>query len=213
MSFSPRILIKWASRERPEVFARQLPLWDNGRVDFLIALDENDPALQRYLDMMPSGRVRVIVDQSPAGKVRAMNLGVADFDWDILILAQDDSRPYGPACDATICGLFEKHGLDCCLFSPDGYRKDDMNTQVIVGRKYFDRFGYIYHPDYIATWCDNEFTDVSRANGREVRVKQPLILHDWIGHNGKGDDLLRRNESHFHVDKATYLRRKAAGFP
>ena len=44
---------------------------------------------------------------------------------------------------------------DGILWFFDGWRKD-LNTLCILGRKYYDRFGYIYHPDYNSFWSDAE---------------------------------------------------------
>ena len=210
------ILVKWATRERAELFGRNFRKWDNGRVKIVVSLDLNDPQITGYYaalaEPFTSENRYVVTDAAPAGKIRAMNFSLSDRKWDIVILAQDDVIPV-PDYDLIIAEQFQKSwlGLDAVLYAPDGYRADDLNTQCVIGRKYFDRFGYIYHPDYKGTWCDNEFTEVSRLLGREIRYPHTIMRHDWIGKSP--DRLLAHNESFFEADKATYLRRKAAGFP
>ena len=36
---------------------------------------------------------------------------------------------------------------DGVLWFNDGHQEKKLNTLCILGKKYYDRFGYIYHPD------------------------------------------------------------------
>ncbi|MFK5283673.1 hypothetical protein ACI3PL_29270, partial [Lacticaseibacillus paracasei] len=56
--------------------------------------------------------------------------------------------------------------FDGVLHLPDGKIKHELCTYSIMGRAYFERFGYIYHPDYTSLWCDNEFTEVAQILGK-----------------------------------------------
>ena len=45
---------------------------------------------------------------------------------------------------------------DGVLFFNDGYSSCKLNTLVICGCKYYDKFNYIYYPEYRSFFCDNE---------------------------------------------------------
>ena len=64
---------------------------------------------------------------------------------------------------------------DGVLWFFDGWRKD-LNTLCIIGRKYYERFGYIYHPDYKSFWCDAEFTEVANKLKKQVLLLLVAIL-------------------------------------
>ena len=73
--------------------------------------------------------------------------------------------------------------------------------------------GYIYNPEYISLWSDNEFTDVSKALNKVTYFEDVVIKHEHPMWSGSAHDrLYQRNDKYFMRDKATYLRRKANGF-
>ena len=80
-----------------------------------------------------------------------------------------------------------------------------------MGRKLYERFGYIYHPAYKSFFCDNEFTEQVRKMKKVIYLPQVIIKHEWKGN--KGDDLYRRNTKMAGVDQKTYNKRKALGYP
>jgi hypothetical protein len=210
------VLIKFPSRQRPLPFFRSFRAWDNGRVRFLVTLDQDDPTLPEYLDFL-KGRPNVKVDLGQhRTKIEAINSGVADQTFDIVIAAADDMIPQRRDYDLIISRAFLDHApdLDAAFYCPDGRRTDDLNTNVVLGSAYFARFGYLYHPAYITLWADNELSDVARGMGREIRHDQVLLRHEWTEATGR-DALHLRNESPmFQIrDKMTYHRRKAVGFP
>jgi hypothetical protein len=197
------------------MFRKNFHLWDNGRVHILVSLDADDPALRDYYAALAQpftdNNRSVLVDAFPGGKVKAINHGLAERRWDICILAQDDVVPCQDY-DQIVRRLFAESpwGLDAVVQSPDGLRLDNLITMPIVGRAWFDRFGYLYHPDYVALWCDNEMTDEAERIGHIIRHPVPIMRHHWIGERG-GDALLLANEREYHADAATYKRRRLVG--
>lgn len=212
-----KILVQYPTRSRPELFKKVLPTWSNPLVDIHVVIDNDDPTMAsvEVLEYLVGLRQRHWTDCiEPAGKHGAMNYGLSDADWDIVVLAQDDMVPVGDYAQ-TILNIWQAHfgtSTDGVLHPSDGLRRDALNTVVIMGREYYNRFGYIYHPDYKGLWADNEYTDVSTAMLKSLRVKDVILRHSWIGHTAP-DELLKRNEAFFDRDKETYLLRKAMGFP
>ena len=101
---------------------------------------------------------------------------------------------------------------DGVLWFADGNRKD-LNTLSILGKKYYDRFGYIYNPEYKSTWCDNEFTDVANILKKQVFIDRVIIKHehpDW-GFGGR-DNIHNLNSSNENYDKSVYLKNKSVNF-
>jgi hypothetical protein len=68
--------------------------------------------------------------------------------------------------------------LDGVIWFSDGYQKNKLNTLVIVGKRYYDRFGYLYHPDYVSFYCDNEFMQVAFLLGKQVYDNRVIIRHE-----------------------------------
>lgn len=233
----PTILVKYPSRQRPAQFAENFSRYTgmlSGYCDvqFLVSLDHDDPELGKYLafldpilegDRHQGTDFSICVDIGHnRSKVEAINAGIGSMSdgpvkydpFDILLLASDDMVPQVTGYDRTIADDMARHfpGFDGALNYSDGYRHDTLCTLSVMGRKLYEEFGYIYHPDYKSLWCDNEFTDVcmSTMPRRMVFIDQCIIRHDWMQ---RKDSLYMRNNSFFNADKRTYEARKALGFP
>jgi GR25 family glycosyltransferase involved in LPS biosynthesis len=135
-------------------------------------------------------------------------------DWDIVLLASDDMIPQIEGYDDIIREEMKNNhkSTDGVLWFHDGYRTD-LNTLCILGKKYYDRFGYIYNPEYSSLWCDNEFTEVANNLGKQVYINNCIIRHEhliWIG--GQNDHLATRNEKFYGEDFKIYEKRKSDNF-
>ena len=65
---------------------------------------------------------------------------------------------------------------DGVLWFNDGNQGNRLNTLCILGKKYYERFNYIYHPDYTSLWADNEFMDVANLLNKQIfNFFTPLI--------------------------------------
>jgi hypothetical protein len=146
--------------------------------------------------------------------VQAINANMNDRNFDVVLLASDDMVPAIEGYDDIICTKMQEHfpNLDGCLHFNDGRVGRELNTLTIMGKKMYDHFGYIYHPDYVSLWCDNEFHDVTVAMGKSVYIDQVIIRHAWIDVTGH-DSLHRHNESYHGKDKRVYEKRRNAGYP
>jgi GT2 family glycosyltransferase len=215
-----RILVKFPTRSRPDRFLRTLEQWRGGLsglhdVLFLVVADADDPtmntpAMRAKLESMGSvvfhvGRHRT--------KVEACNAEVGKHPFDILLLAADDMLPVAPGYDAIVARDMRERfpGLDGAIHYFDGCCQDPkLLTISVMGRSLYERFGYVYHPEYLSLFCDNEFTDAVRAWGKCHDSPDRIIRHDHI--RKTPDALYKRNDT-FYRDQAVYLRRRAAGFP
>lgn len=223
------ILFKIASRERPKAFAQAMTSWVGNQrtrgVNYLVSLDANDPTLPRYTRVIerlrvlaaPMGaRIEAVVGSS-TGKIHALNRDIGQWDqpWDIVVLGSDDMVCQMEGWDSEVEQSMAQHfpGMDGALHYPDGNRRD-LLTFSIMGRKMYDAFGYIYHPDYKSLWCDNEFHDSVRALGKCAFVDKNLVnhVHCTVKNGLPRDQLYVRNEALYSVDRAVYKRRKAHNF-
>jgi hypothetical protein len=216
-----KLLIKFPTRNRWKTFRETLDLYysklsGKHEVEFLITMDVDDvhmniPDVWNYLDAQKN--LTYCYGQSRS-KVEAINANMKDQQFDIVLLASDDMRPVMDGYDDVIIRNMEQHfpDLDGVLHFNDGRVGDALNTLCILGKKYFDRFNFIYHPDYTSLWCDNEFHEVSRRLGKTVYVPDVIIHHAWIDATGH-DSLHRRNEGYYKEDEKIYRIRYDHNFP
>lgn len=211
------VLVKYPTKSRPELFKSTFRKYrQDETASFLISIDQDDESMTNldmlaWLDEQPRTTYRIGNSKS---KVEAINDGVAETAWDLLILASDDMIPQRVDYAQRIADLFEEFFPegDGVLHLNDGRTGRQLNTLPIMDRKYFRRFNYVYHPSFISVFCDNEFQEVSERLGRSIYVNEIIIHHAWTDITG-ADALHRRNESYYREDERIFRARQNAGFP
>jgi hypothetical protein len=129
----------------------------------LISVDKDDQSM--FPLPVLDGNYTFVVGNSK-NKIDAINrdLNEFDYDWDILINMSDDMIFTKKGFDDIIRAEFY-NDFNQYLHFNDGNQKCNVCTMHIVGRNYYDRFKYIYHPDYISLWCDVENDIVAKQLG------------------------------------------------
>lgn len=230
-----KLLIKFPTRERPKKFFEMLDLYESllsGKHHhlFMIVCDSDDETMNNSetIARLDSYQNLVYLFGDHRSKIEAINTSVngngtindcrkkiATFDFDVLLLASDDMMPVARGYDDIIFQAMRQYfpDTDGVLFFNDGFAANRTNTLCIMGRKYYERFGYIYHPDYYSVFCDNEFTKVADLLNKQVYIDKIIILHRHPINIGESyDGLYLKNERFFARDKETYERRKAQSF-
>ena len=163
-----RILFKYTSRSRRSNFLRGYDSILNkiaNREDYhiLISVDKDDQSM--FPLPVLDGNHTFVVGNSK-NKIDAINrdLNEFDYDFDILINMSDDMIFTKKGFDDIIRAEFY-NDFNQYLHFNDGNQKCNVCTMHIVGRNYYDRFKYIYHPDYISLWCDVENDIVAKQLG------------------------------------------------
>ncbi len=223
-----RILFKYATRSRPQLFHRGMKsIINNCQSDnytILVSYDKDDETMSSVRDAHYPNTV--LVEGTSKNKIDAINRDIEMIDdWDILVNMSDDMLFTKKGFDEVIrnnfaldlsmeCGVSyrARYNLDQCLHFPDGNR-NDLITMSVMGREYYNRFNYIYHPDYKSLYCDNEQTDVSMVLGKYKYVEEDIVhhLHPAYG-KAKLDTQYVHTESLGGEDKITYERRRENHF-
>lgn len=225
-----KILVKYPTRSRPKQFLQTLEgyisLSTRSDIHYLISIDSDDPSMNNADMLQKIGgmeNVTCIVGISHS-KISAVNRDMWKVkEWDILVLASDDMICQCPAWDDILRKEMHDNfrNTDGVLYHWDGdpaTAKHDngkgLNTMCILGKKYYDRFKYIYHPTYKSLWCDNEFSDVSRILGKEYKSNTVLFKHEHHSNNSniKPDALMIKTQSYYREDGENYRKRKMINF-
>jgi len=218
-----KILFHYPTRDRRDWFKKTLAKYyemmsDACDFEFVVTLNKDDASMNN------ESMRKFLNDQSNLAylygdhktKIEACNADVEYIrKWDVLVLVSADMIPVVKDFDKIIVELMTKHfpDTDGALHFDDGkFGKDKTITLSIVGRKMYERFGYVYHPSYKSFYCDNEFTDEVYALGLCHYDPRVIIRHEWCGGPKSKDALYRRN-SGMKGDETTYNRRKLLNFP
>ena len=215
-----RFLLKYPTRGRPHWFQETLnayytKLSGKHEYQFVIAMDNNDDTMNNEsMQFWLNERENLTYFyRDHANKIQACNTGIPDDGWDILVLISDDMTPIAAGFDDIIARDMLNHfpDTDGAIHYTDGRTGNSLITLSVMGKKLYDRIGFVYWPAYQGTWCDNEFTDIVRVLGKYWYSEENIIRHDWQK-NGR-DDVYVKGESTYYDDQRTYESRKVLNFP
>ena len=208
-----KILYKFATRSRPEkaaaVIQNILMNAEHAEFSVLMAIDSDDSTMA---DFVLQNGVEAAYGTSKS-KIEAINRDIPADGWDILINVSDDQLFTIKGFDLDIL-IAMGNNTDQFLHFPDGFVNERLCTMTIIGKKYYDRFGYVYHPDYSSLWCDNEAQEEAIRLGCYKYVDKHIFIHNhpaWIG--GKVDSQLEHTQKFYRQDERTYNKRRSLGFP
>jgi len=218
-----KLLIKFPTRGRTLKFLKTLSTYRNFLsrnidVKFIITMDENDTE-------MNCSFVREVLNQyddvlyfygNSKTKIEAINTDIDKIkNWDIILLASDDMIPKVKKYDEIIVNKMKQHfpDTDGVVWFNDGHQGSKLNTLSILGRKYYERFNYIYNPEYKSTWCDNEFMDVANILGKQIYFPEVIIKHEHpdVGF-GNRDEIHVGNMLNENYDMGIYIKNKSLNF-
>jgi hypothetical protein len=216
-----KLLIKFPTRNRPEKFLKALDKYcrflSDKSTKIIVTCDNDDESMkQEYvLAAIKQYENVVLFFGDNKSKIEAVNANLDNVDFDILLLASDDMLPTVNGYDEVIKNKMLEYypDTDGVLWFNDGYQGNKLNTLSIMGKKYFDRFGYIYYPEYKSVWCDNEFMDVANILGKQTYFEETIIRHehpDWGF--GNRDEVHILNNVNGNHDKNLYYQRKNINF-
>jgi hypothetical protein len=219
MEMDKTIVFKYATRSRPEYFERGLQsilenLEDKENYFIIVSCDENDVTmLNSHLKYAYNDKIKFCFGHS-RNKVDAINRDLHHLpnDWGILVNMSDDMVFIKQGFDNIIRNDFAGDA-DLCLHYPDGYR-NDIITMSILGRNYFHRFYYIYSPNYISLWCDDEQTQVAKILNKYKFVDNQLFIHKHFANDSSvvKDAQYQHTESYYSADQETFRYRKSNNF-
>jgi hypothetical protein len=222
-----RILLKCPTRTRPQRVIQTLQAYiklanQPTLLGIAVSCDVDDESMTRNLvqDELRSLFRRVgwgqVYYSNNRSKIQACNADMEkiDWEWDIVVLVSDDMIPQVKGYDDVIRNHMlsrfpDTNGL---LWFNDGCQGEKLNTLCIYGRKFYERQGYIYHPDYKSLFCDTELTDLCHTDYKDICLYVPYCIirheHPGTGFADRMDGLYAANQRFWTQDMYTYISRK-----
>jgi hypothetical protein len=218
-----KVLIKIPTKFRKKKFFSTLNKFyelieDLENTFFLITLDNDDFVMNTDVvrDKLDTYKNLEYYFGEPTSKLFATNRDLEKYtEWHIMILASDDTIPIKKGFDNIVREKMKEYypDLDGVLHFNDGHQKSNLNTLPILGKKYFDRFGYVQYPEYKSTYADVEFMDVAKILNKVIYFDDVIIEHqhpDW-GY-GQRDYAHIENHKNLAFDSNLYNERKQKNF-
>jgi hypothetical protein len=227
-----KILVKFPTRSRPARFFRSLAsvfdnAYDPDNIFVLVTADTDDQsmnnnAVKRELMQYYNRNICLIYGQSKS-KVDAINRDMdkvaKDFpaaaDWNILVVLSDDMRMITMGWDEIIRVEMQRNFPqgDGYLHFEEKDTKAALNVMEIMDRRFYDRFGFIYHPSYKSLFCDNEKMELAKMFGRYVYINFQIFVHENPAYGYlPRDEMFNEQQNLWGEDEENYRLRKAMKF-
>jgi|SRR5690242_3042689 len=210
--YSDVISIIHPSRMRPQQAFETATRWIERAgcpVEYILSIDEDDPCKSEYLSH--HHRIQRFITKVDANKtaVQAINSGAKEAKGDVFIVISDDFDC--PKNWGLQIRILTHERTDWIMKTPDGIQ-DWLITLPIMDRQYYNRFLYIYHPDYKHGFCDTEMTCVGELTGRLMLCDIPFSHKHYSVTGQKPDEVAIRADSYFEQGRATFIARKKNNF-
>src|SRR3954462_5363237 len=186
-----KILVKYATRGRPERFFDGMDSIynlcsqpDHIRVLITADLDDHKMNNEEVRDRIAKYKNAHIIYGTSDNKIHAIN---RDFylmpdewkDWSIIANFSDDQRFTQFGWDDCLRVDFNQisHDFSHYIAYLDPDTKSALSTLFISGRGWFDRFGWVYDPQFVSLFCDNLAEDAAKYLGKYHYTGYSIYQH------------------------------------
>ena len=142
--------------------------------EWIVSLSIKDASLEQYHQTFTNSNA-VLITANTRNMVEASNEGAKVCAGQIMILVSDDM--WSPQLwDERILHKFEMIDGPGLLQVDDGITSKKM-TIPIMNREAYAKLGYMYHPDYISMFADDDLRATALSNGMYYNGTDILIEH------------------------------------
>lgn len=191
------------SRGRPEKSRETITKWvryanDRDNIETFGSLDEDDPKLKEYNEIFD----HVLISKNRSC-VDAINNAAGISKGNVLIVVSDDTDCF-IGWDTALLGELE--GKEDLLLKTDDGIQDYIVTMTVTDRKYFERDGYIYHPDFFHQFADTYLTCKADIRGRLIKSNLNFPHNHYSHVKETPDELHKRNDATWREGQNTFVR-------
>lgn len=200
------------SRGRPQQMAEMVAACKataSGNVRVLPCLDDDDPALDQYRALLPSGPRLVGPRRTLSGWTNHAAAVLLDQMHRPCYLASlgDDHRPRTPGWDMKLRAAIEALGGPGIAYGNDLLQGERLCTAWVVSSELVAAVGWMMLPACEHMYVDRAVLDLGRASGRIVYRPDVVIehLHPVAGKAGWDDSYRATNApARYAADQAAY---------
>lgn len=208
------ITIIHPSRSRPTMAMETKNKWMSNalrpsEIEYILSVDNDDPQLQDYNTAFKySGDVRMRYNNNNSA-MQAINVVAPISSGNLIVVVSDDFDCFEGWDEYLLSHL--QGDTDYIVKTSDGYMNSDwLITLPIMDRAYYNRFGYVYHPDYKHMWSDTEMTTVGHMLGKIVDLQNSnaVFKHRHYSINEMQKDAVNeKNDATWNQGKSLFLER------
>lgn len=203
------------SRKRPQLAIKNaIDIIEKSKdkdLEYIICIDHDDPCQKEYTRLVQEAnwkykKITLLVSGSTTC-VQALNCAAGYSTGDILIYVSEDFV-FPLHWDREILAAVGNSD-DFVLWVHDKIQNEIM-TGCILSRKYYDYWGFVYHPAFVSMYADNFFTYLAKKRNKIIYANHLVIEHNHPSLNNgmpKDETFYRQNDSrNYSEGKATFDR-------
>jgi hypothetical protein len=208
------ITIIHPSRQRPEMALQTKKNWmqnaiHKSSIEYILSIDNNDPTLYDYNWMFSHEYDTKIKYNNNWSAMEAINVVAPQSIGNLIVVVSDDFDCFEGWDEYLLSHL--QGDSDYIVKTSDGYMNSDwLITLPIMDRAYYNRFGYVYHPEYKHMWSDTEMTTVGHMLGKIIDLQNSNAVfkhrHYTINEMQK-DAVNEKNDATWNQGKSLFLER------
>lgn len=200
------ITIIHPSRGRPVKSVNNTNQWflnSTQPFEFILSLDSDDRELVKYKSFYPKDANIIVNDNRSC--VDAINNAAKIAKGNILLVVSDDTDCFR-GWDTAL--LKELEGKSDYLLKTDDGIQNYIVTMTVMDRTYYQRDGYIYHPDFFHQFSDTYLTCKADIRGRLIhsKLKFPHLHPSYSGGKEMIDELNTRNDLSWKDGQDTFVK-------
>lgn len=206
---------------RPEYVEKVVNMWRERailpeEIEIIISTDKDDPKFKGF--RFPNG-VRHVIQPDPKGDcVKGWNVAAAAAKGKVMIAVADDFIP-PEHWDSKLSSFISQYpqGWDgeYVVKVSDGYNAD-LATLGIVTRKRYNRFGWLFYPQYESMFSDTELTHRAMQDGVILNANHLLFEHihpDAGKRQRDASDMVHASPHRWALGETIFRYRQLRGFP
>lgn len=215
-----KISIIHPSRQRPQMAYETYKKWmtqcvHTNEVEYILSVDNDDPTLQSYNWEFKNALDVTFHYNNNRSAIDAINYAAQFAKGNIFIVVSDDFDTFF-AWDEFLLEKLKDY-CDFIVKTNDGYLGNNwLITLPILDREYYNRFEYIYYPEYKHLWCDTEMTVVGKMLGKIIDLQHFTDKVFKHNHHTMGlmekDEIAVKNDATWDQGKSLFLERYDADF-
>lgn len=206
------------SRSRPELALSTAKKWIERAgtdIEYILSVDSSDPKLRQYYDLWNNNVTidSIIFCNDNKSAIQAINVAAEISTEDLIVVVSDDFDCPENWVEKLLTSILGKvKSSDAFIVKTQDGIQPVIITLPILSRAYYEKFGYVYFPEYDHLFCDTEMTAVAEMTGKVVQSDVMFRHNHYMVGGMKKDAINEKNNATWQQGEKLFNERKAINF-
>lgn len=172
--------------------------------EYILSLDTDDPCLNDYEQLFSKLHRKYDTAIYPnRSAIDAINKAAEHATGDIIVVMSDDFDCPNQ-WDETLINITQDK-KDWIAKTHDGIQRWII-TLPIMDRIYYNRFGYIYHPEFLHMFCDTQMSCVADLLGKRINLDMKFPHNHYSVGKSERDEISIRADKTWGQGEYTFMK-------